>query len=120
MKKQRIIIILFMAFWLGLEAGALVAQPHFPTLTGTVVAIQRGARKWLEVKSDTDGATISLRIGRNTEYYPRRYPNIGERVRIMYYTERGVNIATKVSILSKEKDEKKEAPETKNENEDED
>jgi len=78
MRKQGVIINIFIALWIVLEASALFAQPHFPTLTGTVVVIQGGARKWLEVKSDTDGAIISLRIGRNTEYYPRRYPNIGK------------------------------------------
>ena len=121
MRKQGVIIIIFIALWIVIEASALLAQPHFPTLTGTVVAIQGGARKWLEVRSDTDGVTFNLRIGRNTVYYPYRYPKIGERVRVLYITEKGVHIATKVSILTKEKEEgKRETPETGNGNEDED
>ena len=80
----------------------LAAQEHFPTVTGTVVAIEGGARKWLEVKSDADGETVNFRIGRNTVYVPQRYPNIGEKVRILYFTEKGVNIASKVLIFNKD------------------
>ncbi len=90
------------ALGLVLEACPSVAQEHFPTLTGTVVAIEGGARKWLEVKSDTDGEVVNFRIGRNTTYVPQRFPNIGEKVRILYFTEKGVNIATKVLIFNKE------------------
>ena len=68
----------------------------------TVVAIERGARKWLEVKSETDETVVNFRIGRNTVYVPQRYPNIGEKVRILYITEKGVNVATKVFIFSKD------------------
>lgn len=102
MKRWRILIMIFIALWLALEANALFAQEHFPTLTGIVVGIQGGARKWLEVTNEADGATVSLRIGRNTAYVPSRLPNPGDKVRVMYYTEKGVNIATKVLIFSKE------------------
>ncbi len=87
---------------LAVEACPLVAQEHFPTLTGTVVAIEGGARKWLEVKNDTDGEVVKFRIGRNTTYVPQRFPGIGEKVRILYFTDKGVNIATKVLIFNKE------------------
>ncbi len=102
MRQRRIFIVAFIALWFGLEACPLVAQEHFPTLTGTVVAIQGGARKWLEVKSDTDGETVSFRIGRNTVYVPQRYPDIGEKVRVLYIVDKGVNVATKVLTFSKE------------------
>ena len=100
MRQQRILVILLIGLALLLGANALVAQEHFPTLTGTVVAIEGGARKWLEVKSDSDGAVVNFRIGRKTTYVPQRYPSIGEKVRILYMTEKGVNIATKVLIFS--------------------
>jgi hypothetical protein len=102
MGQRRSIMIVCVALGLALVACPLVAQEHFPTLTGTVVAIEGGARKWLEVKSDTDETTVSFRIGRNTVYVPQRFPGIGEKVRILYFTDKGVNIATKVLIFNKE------------------
>ncbi len=95
-------MIVCIALGLTLEAYPLVAQEHFPTLTGTVVAIEGGARKWLEVKSDSDGEVVNFRIGRNTTYVPQRFPSIGEKVRILYFTDKGVNIATKVLIFNKD------------------
>jgi hypothetical protein len=100
--RRRLIIIVCVVLGLALEVCPLVAQEHFPTLTGTVVAIEGGARKWLEVKSDTDGEMVNFRIGRNTVYVPQRFPSIGEKVRILYFTDKGVNIATKVLIFNKE------------------
>ncbi len=102
MRRWRLMMIACVALGLALEACPSVAQEHFPTLTGTVVAIEGGARKWLEVKNDTDGEVVNFRIGRNTTYVPQRFPAIGEKVRILYFTEKGVNIATKVLIFSKE------------------
>jgi hypothetical protein len=99
MRQQRIFAIVLVALWFTLGANGLVAQEHFPTLTGTVVGIEGGARKWLEVKSDTDGVTVNFRIGRNTVYVPQKYPDIGEKVRILYVVDKGVNVATKVLIF---------------------
>jgi hypothetical protein len=121
MRKKRIIIIFFVVLWLALEASALVAQEHFLTLTGSVTGIRGGLRKWLEVKSEKDGGAVNFRIGRNTAYVPRRYPSIGEKVRVTYIVEKGVNIATKVLIFGDEKgEEKKGPPETGNGDEEED
>ncbi len=102
MRQWKWIVIVCVALGLALEACPSVAQEHFPTLTGTVVKIEGGARKWLEVKSDTDGETVNFRIGRNTTYVPQRFPAIGEKVRILYFTDKGVNIATKVLIFNKD------------------
>jgi len=99
MKQQKIFLIVLMVLCFALVANGLVAQEHFPTLTGTVVGIEGGARKWLEVKSETDGETVNFRIGRNTTYVPQRYPNVGEKVRILYFVEKGVNVASKVLIF---------------------
>jgi hypothetical protein len=121
MRKKTIIMIFFAVLWLAMEAGALVAQEHFLTLTGSVTGIRGGLRKWLEVKSATDGGAVNFRIGKNTVYVPRRYPNIGEKVRVTYIIERGVHIATKVLIFGNEKgEEKKGPPETGNKDEEED
>ena len=106
MRGRRIYILIVIALWLALEAHALAAQEHFLTLTGTVVAIQGGVRKWLEIKGETDEAVVSFRIGKNTVYVPRRYPDIGEKVRVMYITEKGVHVATKVLIFNKEEEKK--------------
>jgi hypothetical protein len=119
MKMQRMTITLFIALWLALGAHALIAQEHFPTLTGIVVGIDGDARKWLEVKSETDGVSMNFRIRGDTIYVPYRYPTIGEKVRILYITEKGVSIATKILIFSGEKSgEKKERPEATDEDED--
>lgn len=99
MKQQRIVLIVLMVLCFALGANGLVAQEHFPTLTGIVVGIEGGARKWLEVKSETDGITVNFRIGRNTTYVPQRYPNVGEKVRILYFVDKGVNVASKVLIF---------------------
>ena len=97
-------IFAFVALWIILEAHGTVApaQEHFLSLTGTVVAIQGGARKWLEVKNEADGVTVHFRIGHNTVYVPHRLPDTGEKVRVMYFIEKGVHVATKVLIFSKE------------------
>ena len=119
MSRRKIIITLLIVLWFALEAHAQMAQD--PIVTGTVVTIQGGARKWLEVKNEKDGATVNFRIGRNTEYIPHRYPNIGETVRVTYLTEKGVNIATKLVIFSKKYEgERKQTPKKTNEAEDED
>ena len=120
MRKQTIIMTLLIALWLSLEARPLVAQEHYLTLTGTVVGIQGGVRKWLEVKSDTNESTTNFRIGRNTVYVPRRYPNAGEKVRVLYIVQKGVSIATKVLIFGKEKEEEKKEPPQTGDEEDED
>ncbi len=104
-QRRRVVLTLAVicVIWgLALEVCPSVGQEHFPTLTGTVVAIEGSARKWLEVKSDADGEVVNFRIGRNTTYVPQRFPSIGEKVRVLYFTDKGVNIATKVLIFSKE------------------
>ena len=75
-------------------------QGHYSTLTGIAVGIHRGVRKGLVVKSDRDKATVNFRMGRNTVYIPQRYPYIGERVKVEFLTNRGVNVAYKITILN--------------------
>ena len=97
--SQRFLIIIVIALCLMLEASLSVAQDHYTTLTGTVVGVHRGFRKALEVKSDKDQASVIFRIGKKTVYIPHRYPSAGERVKIEYLIEKGVNVAFVVSII---------------------
>ena len=87
------------ALWLMLEGSLSVAQDHYITLTGTVVGVHRGFRKALEVKSDKDQATVIFRVGRKTVYNPNRYPSPGERVKVEYLIEKGVNVGFVVTII---------------------
>ena len=87
------------ALWLMLGTGLSVAETHYVTFTGTVVGVHRGIRKWLDVKSDKDQAAVDFRIGKKTVYNPNRYPHPGERVRVEYLTEKGVNVAYVVTVI---------------------
>jgi hypothetical protein len=97
--SQRFLVIIFIALWLMLEASLSIAQDHYTTLTGTVVGVHRGFRKALEVKSDKDQATVIFRIGKKTVYNPNRYPSAGERVKVEYLLEKGVNVGFVVTII---------------------
>jgi len=100
MKKTVVLAVcMAVALWLILETNVLVAQDHYATLTGTVVGVHRGLRKWLDVKSDKDQAAVDFRIGTKTVYIPHRYPYAGEKVKIEYLTEKGVNVAFVVTII---------------------
>lgn len=90
-------------------ANILVAQERYSTLIGTVIGIR--TRIWLDVESEKDKAIVNLRIGRRTVYTPQRYPNIGERVRVEYLTQKGIPVAYTVTILEGSKETPKKAPE---------
>lgn len=94
---KRIFIFTFIALLLMLEVNALVAQERYSTLTGTVIGIRM--RLWLDVQSEKDKAIVNFRIGHKTVYIPQRYPNVGEKVKVEYLTQRGVPIAYTVTIL---------------------
>ena len=97
--SRKLLLMLFAVLWLMLEANVLVAESNYSTLTGTVVAVHRGIKKWLVVKSDKDQASVDFRIGRKTVYVPERYPSPGERVKVEYLTEKGVNVAYVVTVI---------------------
>ena len=100
MKKKIVMAVCTaVALCLMLEANLSVAQDHYTTLTGTVVGVHRGFRKALEVKSDKDQASVIFRIGKKTVYIPHRYPSAGERVKVEYLIEKGVNVAFVVTII---------------------
>jgi hypothetical protein len=67
---------------------------------GKVVAIETNAfhRGIMEVKSNRTGEINKFYLGNRTAYYPHRYPNIGETVKVHYYNDRGYLKATSVEI----------------------
>ena len=84
---KRILIFVFIAVLLMLEANHLMAQGPVSILTGKVVGIR--GKIWLDVESENDKAIVNFRIGRKTVYVPHRYPNPGERVKVEYLIQRG-------------------------------
>ncbi len=96
---QRFLMLIVIALWLMIDASVLVAQSNYSKLTGTVVGVHRGIRKWLVVKSDKDQASVDFRIGKKTVYVPKRYPAPGERVKVEYLTEKGANVAYVVTVI---------------------
>ena len=101
--SKRIFIFTFIVLLLMLEANALVSREHYSTFTGTVVGIQGGFRKWLDVKSNKEGVIVNFRIGKDTVYTPHRYPFPGEKVRVEYLASRGVDVAYRVTVLGEPK-----------------
>lgn len=96
---KRMFIFTFVALLLMLEANSLVSKENCSTFIGTVVGIQGGFRKWLDVKSANEGVISNFRIGKDTVYIPHRYPYIGEKVKVDYCLIRGVDVAYTVTIL---------------------
>jgi len=68
---------------------------------GKVISIQTNVfrRGTIVVKSDQTGNTYTFYVGRNTIYYPHRYPSIGETIKVLYINDRGFLKATRVEIV---------------------
>ena len=98
---KRVLIFVFVAGLLTLEASHLVAQEKFSILNGKVIGIR--AKRWLDVESETDKAVVNFRIGYKTVYVPHRYPNPGEKVKVEYLVHRGTPVAYTVTILEASK-----------------
>jgi zinc-ribbon domain len=62
---------------------------------GKVISLQRGS---LIIQSIPEGKTYTVYVGRRTNYEPRRYPAIGEKVKVLYIDDRGSMKATQVEI----------------------
>ncbi len=69
---------------------------------GKVLSIQTNAlrRGTVEVKSGQTEKVYTFYLGSRTEYYPRRYPTIGETVKVLYINDRGYLKATRVEITT--------------------
>jgi hypothetical protein len=99
MKHGMIVFTIFaFLFVVGLEIT--LAQQTL-TFEGSVAGITTGAfaRGIITVKGDK-GDVMTFAVGRRTVYIPKRYPGIGERVKITYSLQRGQNAAYQVEILS--------------------
>ena len=70
---------------------------------GKVVSIETSAfrRGTIGVKSNQTGEHYTFYVGSRTEYYPRRYPSVGETVRVFYVNDRGYLKATRVEIVTR-------------------
>jgi hypothetical protein len=68
---------------------------------GKVVSIETNAfrRGTIGVTSDQTGESYTFYVGSRTAYYPRRYPSIGETIRVHYVNDRGYLKATRVEIV---------------------
>lgn len=62
---------------------------------GKVTSLQRGS---ITIQSIPEGKAYTLYVGRRTNYEPRRYPAIGEKVKMLYIDDRGYMKATEVQI----------------------
>jgi len=70
------------------------------TFEGSVAGITTHAfaRGIITVKGDK-GEVLNFAVGRKTVYVPKRYPGVGEQVKITYSLVRGQNAAYQVEIL---------------------
>ena len=109
-KKVVLVFIVLFSFVLvvgigGVFSSRTIAQDNkeisLNKVQGTVLSIKIGAsaRGAIEVKSAKTGKTYTFRVGKNTTYYPRRYPSFGETVRVSYINHRGELKATLVEIM---------------------
>jgi hypothetical protein len=62
---------------------------------GKVISLQRGS---ITIQSIPEGKTYTLYVGRRTNYSPRRYPALGEKLKVLYIDDRGYMKATEVQI----------------------
>jgi hypothetical protein len=62
---------------------------------GKVISLQRGS---ITIQSLTDGKAYTLYVGWRTNYSPRRYPSVGEKIKVLYIDDRGYMRATQVQM----------------------
>jgi hypothetical protein len=67
---------------------------------GKVIAVQLRAnrRGTIAIRSLHTGKEYAFSVGWRTSYHPRRYPGIGELVKVYYLAEKGLMEATQVKI----------------------
>jgi len=98
--KYGIIFSVIFAFLFVVGLEITLAQETF-TYVGSVTSITTGAfaRGIITVKGNK-GDVMNFTVGRKTVYIPKRYPGIGERVKVTYFLQRGQNAANQVEILA--------------------
>ena len=82
----------------GLTAGQTStgrAEIATKAIYGKVTSLQRGL---ITIQTIPEGKAYTVYVGRRTNYEPRRYPAIGEKVKVLYIDDRGSMKATQVEI----------------------
>jgi hypothetical protein len=62
---------------------------------GKVTSLQRGS---ITIQSIPEGKIYTVYVGRRTNYSPRRYPALGEKIKVLSIDDRGYMKATEVEI----------------------
>ncbi len=98
-KRGLLLLTVIFAVVTVLELEESLAQQTF-TFEGSVAGVTTGAwaRGNITVKG-AKGEIMNFAVGRKTIYVPKRYPGIGEWVKITYSLVRGQNVAYQVEIL---------------------
>jgi hypothetical protein len=71
------------------------AEVATKAIYGKVIFLQRGS---ITIQSIPEGKTYTVYVGRRTNYSPRRYPVLGEKLKVLYIDDRGYMKATEVQI----------------------
>jgi hypothetical protein len=71
------------------------AETGANAIYGKVTSLQRGS---ITIQTIPEGKAYTVYVGRRTNYEPRRYPAIGEKVKVLYIDDRGSLKATQVEI----------------------
>jgi hypothetical protein len=108
-RRMRILVLIMIFFLAGTGIGTIFSPIKIAQageigpneVQGKVLSIQTNVmrRGTLVVKSDRTGKTYTFYLGWRTIYYPHRYPNIGETVKVLYVNDRGVLKVTRVEII---------------------
>jgi hypothetical protein len=77
------------------EAHQGTAEIATKAIYGKVLSAQRGS---ITIQGIPEGKAYTVYVGRRTNYEPRRYPAVGERVKVLYIDDRGYMKATQVQI----------------------
>jgi len=77
------------------EAHQGTAEIGTKAIYGKVLSAQRGS---ITIQGIPEGKAYTVYVGRRTNYEPRRYPAVGERVKVLYIDDRGYMKATQVQI----------------------
>jgi hypothetical protein len=77
------------------QPGEGMAASGTNVVYGHVISLQRGS---ITIQSLTDGKAYTLYVGRRTNYSPRPYPSVGDKVKVLYIDDRGYMKATQVQI----------------------
>ncbi len=91
-----IFIVIAIGILLCLSTTHTVAQEK-EVMIGIVKSIE--GRMLMNVEDEKTKSLVTFRIGRKTVYTPRRYPAIGERVKVEYLPHRGNLVAFTVTIM---------------------